>query len=109
MTPDRLSRYAKTNVLLIEATGVTLLAGRSIQPFRTEPDNLLHRVTGGETLHQIAETAYGFPGAANLWWLIADYQDPPILDPTVQLEGGALLVIPPLRLLNLPVSPETLE
>lgn len=89
------SRYAYTRLVHTEA-GETLLAAREPFGFRLDPRNRVHSVIAGDTLWTLAERYFsGYADAADLWWIIADYQDPPLIDPTVQLEPGEQIVIPP--------------
>jgi LysM repeat protein len=60
-------------------------------------------VSEGDTLHGIAAKFYPSLGvlprisAANLWWVIADFQPNPIHDPTIKLVAGQRLIIPSTR------------
>lgn len=63
--------------------------------FRELPDNRLHRAREGDTLSTLAARFFpNFTRPAGLWWIIADFQPSPILDPTIRLRPGALIVIP---------------
>ncbi len=57
-------------------------------------DTRLHKVEEGDTLEALAELFFGGPNSARLWWIIADFQPEPILDPTEDLKIGKLLFIP---------------
>lgn len=74
------------------------LTERETYAYRALPDNRQHVVETGDTLFTLA-ARYFYPieGAANLWWIIADFQPDPIHDPTIALEPGTVLVIPSLR------------
>lgn len=67
------------------------------------PDNRVHTVRRGDTLHTLASKYFAPLGelpivsAATLWWVIADFQPQPIHDPTVQLVEGQQLLIPSVR------------
>jgi hypothetical protein len=66
------------------------------------PDTRLHTVTEGETLYTIAGRYFRpRPRACGLWWIIADFQPDPILDPTLTLEPGRRLFIPSLASVDL--------
>jgi len=58
-----------------------------------------HVVKEGDTLWNLALRYYGSVGqgdGARLWWTIADFQSEPINDPTIQLQPGEIILIPPL-------------
>ena len=64
-------------------------------------DDRLHQVTEGDTLRALAATYFApLSYAAELWWVIADYQPAdrggPIVDPTIALDPSTrpMLVIP---------------
>lgn len=75
------------------------------EKYRYEPreDNIIHQVRGNESLHRLAARYYAALSdppefsAAQLWWVIADYQPQPIHDPTIKLAEGSTLIIPSLR------------
>lgn len=108
MMKDITSRYANTNQLLddnatfkAEAGSILLMSRAPIQ-FRDARDNRLHVVQAGDTLETLAAHYFrGVPDAADLYWLIAEFQPTPITDPTLRLEPGSLLVIPSSRVLSL--------
>lgn len=81
--------------------GVLYLTER--EPFRFDenlPGTRRHRVAEGDTLQILAYRYFqgvklsGSLGPEHLWWIIADFQPVPILDPTIDLEVGRLLYIP---------------
>ena len=101
MPPIKNSRYQYS-------LGVTDTSGRT---FLTEPprityedslDNVVHVVQGGERLQDLAARYYAdfgsdtFP-AAGLWYVIAQFQPTPIIDPTLKLAEGTRLYIPSKR------------
>lgn len=69
--------------------------------FRELPDNRLHRAVEGDSLFTLAARFFpNFDRPAGLWWVIADFQPQPVLDPTVRLRPGALVVIPSERVVR---------
>ncbi len=81
---------------LTNGAGQTFLEERSPYRFRDRPDNISHVVIGGERLWHIAQLHYFevSDNAGLLYWVVADYQVPPILDPTRELQKGRILVVP---------------
>ena len=67
------------------------------EPFGYVPyqDNRVHVVTSGDTLWSLASKYFsGMPSASLLYWVIADFQPTPILDPTLQLSIGTTVFVP---------------
>ncbi len=74
------------------------LSDREPFVFAHYPDNRVHTVAVGDSLGSLAARYFsGIPDAAELWWVIADFQPDPILDPTIALVPGQELVIPSVR------------
>lgn len=97
MPPQRFSRHLFT-LAITDVQGRRYLTEREPVRFRSLPDNIQHRVQEGETLWILAYRFYQpLPRPSGLWWVIADFQPDPILDPTLALEVGRVLVIPSLR------------
>lgn len=100
MPPRRFSRYEFTAAVR-DGQGRLLLTEREPIRFRALPDNILHVVREGDTLFVLAARYYRpKPRAAGFWWVIADFQPDPILDPTLTLRIGRELVIPSLVTLD---------
>lgn len=94
MPPLRFSRYSYCSGLTDEQ-GRLYLSEREPYVFRELPDNRFHPVVVGDTLHGLAERYFpSFPDAADLWWVIADFQPDRILDGTLRLPTGTTLIIP---------------
>lgn len=70
----------------------------SMTPFRFKefPDTKVHQTMENETLDQIAERYYGDDGW-KWWWVIAQFQPNPIVDPTVAFEAGVSVYVPSIR------------
>lgn len=87
------SRYFPSQIVRSAGTISTEPSERFVYTERN--DTRRHVVRSGDTLHNLAVRF--FPNARNperLWWVIADFQPNPILDPTLALEIGRVLRIP---------------
>lgn len=95
MNQSRESRYFATPQL-VDATGNLYLADRV--PFRyvQRDDNILHTATVGDTWWGMAEHYYAdiSDRACGLWWVICDFQTPPVVDPTRTIAPGIQIIIP---------------
>ena len=97
MPPRLYSRYQFCVGYPDPTTGSLTLTDREPFRFAPFPDNIQHPVKVGDTLQTVAQRYYSSISAApNLWWIIADFQSTPILDPTIQLEIGSVLQVPSL-------------
>lgn len=97
MPPRQFSRHTFTTANL--ADGVLRLAEREPFRFRDLPDTIRHVVREGDTIFNLAARFFVdvSPRPAGLWWVIADFQPQPIVDPTLRLEPGSVIVIPSAR------------
>ena len=58
-------------------------------------------VAQGESLFDLAGRYFApLPRACGFWWAIADFQQDPIIDPTLELDVGRRLLIPSVRVLT---------
>ena len=81
--------------------GRLLLTEREPYGFVEFADNRVHVVAQGDTLFHLAGRYFApLPRACGYWWVIADFQVPPIVDPTLELTLGLRLIIPSLRVLT---------
>lgn len=74
-----------------------------LEPFRFRelPDNRKHRVVEGDTLFHLAGRYFApLPRACGYWWVIADFQPEPIVDPTLALGIGRVIHIPSVNALT---------
>lgn len=100
MPPRANSRYRHCRGILDE-DGNTLLTEREPFGFRRFADTLEHRVVEGDSLWGLAAQYYAaLERPAGYWWVLADFQPEPIVDPTLALEVGRVLMIPSLRVLT---------
>ncbi len=77
------------------------LTEREPYRFREHTDSRLHVVAQGDTLFDLAGRYFApLPRACGFWWVLADFQPDPIVDPTLELEAGRRLFVPSLRVLT---------
>ncbi len=94
MPPRRFSRFSFVAGFRDEADGSFLLEDPEPFTYREFADTRSHTVEDGDTLFTLAGQYFAsFPRAAGLWWLIADFQPEPIIDPTRKLAVGSTLLI----------------
>ncbi len=107
MPPRRLSRYTFC-AAVEDADGVRFLTEREPFRYRALGDNRHHIVKEGDSLFNLAGRYFrGFTRPAGLWWTIADFQPAPIIDPTLTLTIGRVVVVPSERTVSeLIFSPE---
>jgi hypothetical protein len=98
--PRQYSRHTFTSAVLDDEERLYLTTR---EPYRylAFQDNLQHVVRQGESLETIANRYYqGFTdNPSRLWWVLADFQPEPIIDPTLELEPGSIIVVPSVRTL----------
>lgn len=91
------SRYQRSRIIL-RGEALTFLQLAEVEYYSGQEDDVFHIVSEGETLFSIAYRYYGGVGdGVHNWWLIAEYQPEPIVDPTAKLNPGDILVIPSTR------------
>lgn len=90
------SRYAASPVVLNTTSGVVSLTPRTPFRFRDRVDTIVHLATTGDSLHSIAARYYGTISSTpeRLWWVLADFQPAPVIDPTLALEEGRFIYVP---------------
>jgi hypothetical protein len=74
-----------------------MLSDREPFRFRDRRDNIVHTARRGDTLFTLAGSFYRSidpDRACGLWWILADYQPDPVVDPTVKLAVGVLIYAP---------------
>lgn len=106
MPPLEKSRYERTYGVEDE-NGVLYLTER--EPFRydeTLPGTRRHPVAQEDSLQVLAyryfqgvKLSNGL-GPEHLWWIIADFQPIPIIDPTIDLEIGRIIYIPSVQVIK---------
>ena len=100
MAPRTGSRHTFTLGVRDEA-GRLFLTEREPYGYQAHTDNRAHVVAQGETLFSLAGRYFApLPRACGFWWVIADFQPDPIIDPTLELTVGRQLFIPSLRVLT---------
>lgn len=69
--------------------------------FRPETDNRAYVARDGDTWAGVAFLSFpAIPRACGLWWALADYQPEPVVDPTLAIAAGRVVVIPSERVLR---------
>lgn len=78
-----------------EPDRTTFLGTRDPIGYSDHRDNTPYVVREGDTLEHLAARFFpGFTDSASLYWALAEYQPEPILDPTLRLRPGSVLLIP---------------
>lgn len=81
--------------------GLFHLTDREPYRYHDHTDNRVHTVVQGDSLFDLAGRYFAsLPRACGFWWVIADFQPDPIVDPTLELETGRTMHIPSLRVLT---------
>jgi hypothetical protein len=97
MPPRLYSRHTFTLGVLDESDRMRL-TDRVPYRFRVFADNRHHVVEQGDSLWSLAAKYFrAMQRPAGLWWVIADFQPEPIVDPTIRLRIGTVVVIPSVR------------
>ncbi len=97
MPPRIDSRFTFVNAST-DADGNLLLEDREPFTYQKLDDNIQHLVRTGDTLHSLAARYFkGYVRPEGLFWIIADFQPQPILDPTLALVEGTTIVVPSVR------------
>jgi len=98
--PHAGSRHSFTLGLRDDA-GRLFLTEREPYGFHKHADTRVHVVAQGDTLFALAGRYFApLPRACGFWWVIADFQENPIIDPTLELDLGRRIYIPSLRVLT---------
>lgn len=98
MPPRIWSRY-EFCIGVTDQADKKLLSSRKPYRYQSFSDNEAWTVRTGDTLFSIAGAVYkGFTDRpSGFWWIIADFQLHPILDPTLSLEEGRIIICPSKR------------
>jgi hypothetical protein len=100
MAPRVGSRYSFTRGVR-DAAGRLYLTEREPYRYHAHADNRAHVAVQGDTLFHLAGRYFApLPRACGFWWVIADCQPDPIIDPTCELEPGRRIFIPSVRVLT---------
>lgn len=100
MPPRAGSRYA-FSLGVRDGAGRLFLTEREPFRYRELPDMRQHVVVDGDTLFHLAGRYFApLPRACRYWWVIADFQPEPLIDPTLLLDPGRRLFIPSTRALT---------
>ncbi len=97
MPPRRFSRFTFSKGI-VGSDDRLFLTERIPFRFRQLGDTRQHIVKQGDTLHNIAARRFRpLPRPAGLFWVVADFQPDPIIDPTIALSPGRVLFVPSVR------------
>lgn len=100
MPPNRFSRH-RFSLGFLDDDEHLFLSEAVPYAYRDLPDNRQHVVVTGDTLYNLAGRYFaGMPRPSAFWWVIAQFQPDPILDPTVALVEGVVVVVPSLATLQ---------
>jgi hypothetical protein len=100
MPPKSGSRHSFTFGTRDEA-GRLFLSEREPYGYRELADTRRHTVVQGDSLWGLAGRYFApLPRACGFWWVVADFQPDPIVDPTLALEPGRVLFVPSVRVLT---------
>jgi hypothetical protein len=100
MPPKSGSRHSFT-LGTRDHAGRLFLSEREPYRFRELADTRRHTVVQGDALWGLAGRYFApLPRACGFWWVIADFQPHPIVDPTLILEPGRVLFVPSVRVIT---------
>lgn len=92
MLADSRYRYCSQRT---DENGIAYLSEREPLKYSDEPDNRYHSVKEGDTWWGLAHRYFpSIPRKSRHWWIIAEFQPEPVVDPTIKLTVGATLVVP---------------
>jgi hypothetical protein len=104
------SRYANSDTVT-DPSGRLMLSEREPFRFRESDDNIYLRIGEGMTWWDIAERLYAHVSdrACGLYWALLDYQITPVVDPTLQVRPGTVIVAPSPQVLVTEILAQDLE
>lgn len=108
MPPRQFSRFTFSEAAVDVDTGRLLLSEYEPFRFQTLSDNRTHVAADGDTLFTLAGHYFApLPRPAGLYWILADFQPDPIVDPTIALVPGTTIWVPSLRTVQELIFSET--
>lgn len=98
--PEETSRYVLGFEIVLEDGSILWTAPEPVSGLGLR-DDVEHTVVSGDTLFTLAMRYFiQLRRPEQYYWVIADYQNPPIGDPLAPLEDGKKLIIPSIRTLH---------
>jgi hypothetical protein len=96
--PPRLNSRHSFTLGILDSAAELKLTDRVPYRFRQFADTRQHIVREGDTLHNLAGRYFrSMARPAGLWWVIADFQPEPVVDPTIRLSPGTVVFVPSVR------------
>lgn len=101
-TIARLSRF-RLCFLISRSDGAQFLSDREPFGYQDRADNFAIRARLGDTWWTLAAQIYEAEEVIDrpeiLWWVVADYQPSPVVDPTLRIEPGRIVYAPSVEVL----------
>ncbi|MCP4573341.1 MAG: hypothetical protein GY838_13380 [bacterium] len=93
ITPE--SRYYSSETYTAW-NGLVLLGEYEPYRYADRDDNIVHTATEGDTWFTLAQMYYWMIStrACGLWWIACDFQPVPVVDPTLAIPGGKIILLP---------------
>lgn len=94
------SRYRYCTQFM-NADGIAYIDEREPFRYREELDNIPYRAKQGDTWWGLATFFFpGLPRPCGMWFLLCEFQPSPVIDPTIVIKEGTLIIAPSERLVR---------
>lgn len=95
MPPGTNSRHLLSIGVSRVTDGLTYLLDREPFRFVNRSDTRRVMANGGDTWQSLAaQHLRSIDNAEELWWVLADFQPEPVIDPTEAIEAGTIIFVP---------------